>query len=267
MPNLIAEGGHPIDGECRVGGAKNAVLPILAACVLTRRPVRLIDCPRLTDVENMLRILQLLGCHTSREAGETGDTLCIDATAACRSELPEDLSKELRSSIFLLGPVLGRFRQAIVTYPGGCEIGNRPIDLHLSGLRALSAVIREEGGRIRCDGVRLVGANIHLDYPSVGATENILMAATAAEGETVICNAAREPEIVDLQNYLNAAGFSVQGAGSSRIASSPARCSPPRRLPPAASCCGTSCRTIWPVRSQSSPSAAAASWQRTIGSG
>lgn len=217
MPNLIAEGGHPIDGECRVGGAKNAVLPILAACVLTRRPVRLIDCPRLTDVENMLRILQLLGCHTSREAGETGDTLCIDATAACRSELPEDLSKELRSSIFLLGPVLGRFRQAIVTYPGGCEIGNRPIDLHLSGLRALSAVIREEGGRIRCDGVRLVGANIHLDYPSVGATENILMAATAAEGETVICNAAREPEIVDLQNFLNAAGFSVQGAGSSTI--------------------------------------------------
>ena len=226
MPKLIAEGGYPIDGVCRIGGAKTALLPILAACVLTRRRVRLLDCPRLTDVENMLRILRLLGCTAERipsgdarggAAGPAGDTLCIDASGACCCELPEDLSKELRSSIFLLGPVLGRFHRAVVTYPGGCEIGNRPIDLHLKGLSALRAEIREEGGRIRCDGARLVGASIHLDYPSVGATENILMAATAAEGETVIHNAAREPEIVDLQNFLNAAGFSVQGAGSSTI--------------------------------------------------
>lgn len=222
MPKLIVEGGYPIDGVCRIGGAKNAVLPILAACVLTRRRVRLLDCPRLTDVENMLRILRLLGCSAERlpaQAGAPGegDTLCIDASGACRCELPEDLSKELRSSIFLLGPVLGRFHRAVVTYPGGCEIGNRPIDLHLTGLSALRAEIREEGGRIRCDGARLLGASIHLDYPSVGATENILMAATAAEGETVIHNAAREPEIVDLQNFLNAAGFFVRGAGSSTI--------------------------------------------------
>lgn len=219
MPKLIAEGGYPIDGVCRIGGAKNAVLPILAACMLTRRSVRLLDCPRLTDVENMLGILRLLGCGVERAAGATGegDTLSIDASSACRSELPEELSKELRSSIFLLGPVLGRFRRAVVTYPGGCEIGNRPIDLHLSGLSALNADIREEGGRIRCDGARLVGATIHLDYPSVGATENILMAATAAEGETRIHNAAREPEIVDLQNFLNAAGFFVRGAGSSTV--------------------------------------------------
>lgn len=227
MPKLIAEGGYPIDGICRIGGAKNAVLPILAACVLTRRPVRLLDCPRLTDVENMLRILRLLGCSAERIPADeaacagmascTGDMLCIDASGACCCELPEDLSKELRSSIFLLGPVLGRFHRAVVTYPGGCEIGNRPIDLHLSGLSALRADIREEGGRIRCDGARLIGTTIHLDYPSVGATENILMAATAAEGETVIHNAAREPEIVDLQNFLNAAGFFVRGAGSSTI--------------------------------------------------
>ena len=219
MPKLIAEGGYPIDGVCRIGGAKNAVLPILAACMLTRRSVRLLDCPRLTDVENMLGILRLLGCGVERAAGIAGegDTLSIDASSACRSELPEELSKELRSSIFLLGPVLGRFRHAVVTYPGGCEIGNRPIDLHLSGLSALNADIREEGGRIRCDGARLVGATIHLDYPSVGATENILMAATAAEGETRIHNAAREPEIVDLQNFLNAAGFFVRGAGSSTV--------------------------------------------------
>ena len=219
MPKLIVQGGYPIDGVCRIGGAKNAVLPILAACVLTRRPVHLLDCPRLTDVENMLRILRLLGCRAERAAGERGegDTLHIDASGACRFELPEDLSKELRSSIFLLGPVLGRFRRAVVTHPGGCEIGNRPIDLHLSGLSALSADIREEGGRIRCDGARLLGAAIHLDYPSVGATENILMAATAAEGETCIHNAAREPEIVDLQRFLNAAGFFVRGAGTSTV--------------------------------------------------
>ena len=148
MPKLIAEGGYPIDGVCRIGGAKNAVLPILAACMLTRRSVRLLDCPRLTDVENMLGILRLLGCGVERAAGIAGEgeTLSIDASSACRSELPEELSKELRSSIFLLGPVLGRFRHAVVTYPGGCEIGNRPIDLHLSGLSALNADIREGAG-------------------------------------------------------------------------------------------------------------------------
>jgi len=212
-PYLSLRGGIPLQGGCRVPGAKNAVLPILAACVLTRKPVRLLDVPRLTDVENMLRILQLLGCRVFRE----GELLCIDAADAACCELPEGLSKELRSSIFLLGPVLGRFRRAVVTYPGGCEIGNRPIDLHLKGLAAMQAEIFEEGGRIRCDGQNLIGTCIHLDYPSVGATENIMMAATAASGETVIRNAAREPEIVDLQNFLLAAGFHVRGAGSSTI--------------------------------------------------
>ena len=212
-PYLSLCGGFPLAGVCRVSGAKNAVLPILAACVLTKKPVRLLDVPQLTDVDNMLRILQLLGCKVIRESG----MLCIDAADAACCELPEDLSKELRSSIFLLGPVLGRFRRAVVTYPGGCEIGNRPIDLHLKGLAAMQAKIFEEGGRIRCDGQNLVGTAIHLDYPSVGATENIMMAATAASGETVIRNAAREPEIVDLQDFLLAAGFDVQGAGSSTI--------------------------------------------------
>lgn len=212
-PYLSIRGGQPLSGCCRIPGAKNAVLPILAACVLTKKPVRLLDVPQLTDVENMLRILQLLGCAVSR----MGDAISIDATTAACCELPESLSKELRSSIFLLGPVLGRFRRAVVTYPGGCEIGNRPIDLHLKGLAALQAEIFEEGGRIRCDGQNLVGTVIHLDYPSVGATENIMMAATAASGETVIHNAAREPEIVDLQAFLLAAGFDVQGAGSSTV--------------------------------------------------
>ena len=213
MAKLIVTGGTPLSGDCRIGGAKNAALPILAACVLTKRPVRLYDCPRLTDIENMGAILRLIGCRVRRE----GDTLDIDAADASRFELPNGLSKALRSSIFLLGPVLGRFRRAVVAYPGGCEIGNRPIDLHLDGLRRLGAVITEEGGRILCDGRRLVGADIHLDYPSVGATENIMMAAVAAEGETVIRNCAREPENVDLQRFLNSAGFFVRGAGSSKI--------------------------------------------------
>lgn len=213
MPYFSIAGGIPLRGSCRVHGAKNAVLPILAAAVLTRRPVRLLDVPDLSDVRNMSEILRMLGCHITRD----GDALYIDGSDAACCELPEDLSKELRSSIFLLGPVLGRFRRAVVTYPGGCEIGNRPIDLHLKGLSALRAHILEEGGRIHCDGHALVGATIHLDYPSVGATENIMMAATAAEGETVICNAAREPEIVDLQDFLCAAGFDVQGAGTSTV--------------------------------------------------
>ncbi|MEG1523912.1 MAG: UDP-N-acetylglucosamine 1-carboxyvinyltransferase [Clostridia bacterium] len=213
MAKLIVTGGTPLSGCCRVGGAKNAVLPILAACVLTGQPVRLLDCPCLTDVENMVRILVTLGCKVQRN----GTMLAIDASGANCFEMPEPLSKELRSSIFLLGPVLGRFRRAVVTYPGGCEIGNRPIDLHLKGLRQLGVEIREEGGRIYCNGERLVGADIHLDYPSVGATENIMMAAVSAEGSTVIRNAAREPEIIDLQNFLRAVGYCVRGAGSSTV--------------------------------------------------
>ncbi len=213
MAKLIVTGGVPLSGSCRVSGAKNAVLPILAACVLTRRPVRLNDCPQLTDVDNMADILRTLGCRVER----CGTSLQVDARDASSYELPEHLSKELRSSIFLLGPVLSRFGHAVVTYPGGCEIGNRPIDLHLRGLQQLGVQIREEGGRIHCDGRRLTAADIHLDYPSVGATENIMMAAVAAQGETIIRNAAREPEIVDLQNFLNAAGFYVLGAGTSTV--------------------------------------------------
>ncbi len=213
MSKLIVAGGAALRGESRVSGSKNAVLPILAAAVMARRPVRISRCPLLSDVRNMAEIISELGCAVKRE----DDALVIDAADADCCELPERLSKELRSSIFLMGPVLARFGRAVAAYPGGCEIGNRPIDLHLKGLAALSADIREQGGRIYCDGSHLRGAQIHLDYPSVGATENIMMAATAAEGETRIENAAREPEIVDLQRFLRAAGFRVSGAGSSTI--------------------------------------------------
>ena len=206
-------GGHLLRGETTIGGAKNALLPILAASMLSGGQVLLHQCPRLTDCDNMLRILSTLGCRVERE----GRTVSVDPRDAYRWEMSEQLSKQLRSSIFMLGPILGRFRRASVTYPGGCEIGLRPIDLHLKGLRALGVQIREERGRILCDGSRLRAGEVQLDFPSVGATENVMMAAVLAPGRTVISNAAREPEIVDLQSFLNAMGACVRGAGQDVI--------------------------------------------------
>lgn len=213
MASLIVTGGRPLSGTIRVSGAKNAVLPILAAALLAEGPVTLYDCPRLRDVNNMLAILDALGVRWSWDEG----ALLLDASAANAYVMPQGLSKELRSSIFMLGPLLARFGHAVCTFPGGCEIGHRPIDLHLRGLTMLGVEIREEHGLILCDGRSMTGADIHLDYPSVGATENIMMAAVCAQGETVIQNAAREPEIEDLQTFLRKLGYGVSGAGSSTI--------------------------------------------------
>ncbi len=213
MSRIIVVGGSPLSGELYTPGAKNAALPILAATLLAQHPVRLIDCPRLSDVYNMIELLRALGCAVSWE----GDALTIDPRDAQCHELPEHLSKSLRSSIFLLGPMVAKFGRAIATFPGGCDIGVRPIDLHIASLSALGVEIEESFGTIHCVGGNLFGTHIHLDYPSVGATENAMMAAVSARGETVIQNAAREPEIVDLQNFLCALGFSVRGAGSSAI--------------------------------------------------
>ncbi|MCL2671263.1 MAG: UDP-N-acetylglucosamine 1-carboxyvinyltransferase [Clostridiales bacterium] len=212
MAELTVTGGKRLRGEIAVQGAKNAALPILAATVLVPHPVRLHGCPRLLDVENMIDILRALGAVAQWQ----GDALLVDTGAAAGSALPEDLGRRLRSSFFLLGPLLARFGEASVSQPGGCDIGSRPIDLHLAGLKRLGAEISEDGGHIRCRG-KLRGTIVHMDYPSVGATENIMMAACAANGVTVIEGAAREPEIEDLQNFLNAAGYSVSGAGLSSI--------------------------------------------------
>lgn len=206
-------GGKRLSGRVRLSGAKNAVLPILAAALLTDEPVVLKDCPRLKDVSNMLSILQTLGCTYQRRE----DEILVDASGAQGWEMPGELSKQLRSSIFMMGSILGRFRRATVTYPGGCEIGLRPIDLHLSGLRALGVRISEAHGMIYCDGSDMRGGEVQLDFPSVGATENVMMAAVLSKGQTVIHNAAREPEIGDLQNFINAMGGKVRGAGSSTI--------------------------------------------------
>ena len=213
MEAFVVEGGVPLCGEARVDSAKNAVLPILAASVLTRNTVTLRHVPDITDVAHMAEILTLLGAQVSRQGGE----MTVDCGGLHTWEMPDRLSKQIRSSIFLLGPILARFRKATVTFPGGCEIGLRPIDLHLSGLRCLGVKIREEGGQIYCDGSAMHAGEIHFDYPSVGATENVMMAAACLPGVTVIHNPAREPEISDLQNFINAMGGHVRGAGSHYI--------------------------------------------------
>mgnify|MGYP003303001638 CR=1 FL=1 len=213
MDKYIIDGGEKLFGKVELQSAKNTVLPLLAASVLTDEPVKIRGVPTISDVENMLRILTELGCKIKRQK----DCAIIDSVNAASHEIPARLTKELRSSVFMLGSVLTRFRRAKISYPGGCDIGLRPIDLHLSGLKRLGVEIAEEGGYIDCVADRLVGAEILLDFPSVGATENIILAAVKAEGTTVIRNAAKEPEIVDLQNFLNAMGASVRGAGGGTV--------------------------------------------------
>ena len=214
MDKYIIEGGRPLYGEVEIQSAKNAVLPLLAASVLTEERVVIRRCPRIADVLNMVQILGELGCKTGFE----GDALIIDGADAANHEIPSALARELRSSVFLLGSVVARFGRARIAYPGGCDIGLRPVDLHLQGLRRLGVDVREEGGCIDCSCSGVRGAEIVLDCPSVGATENILLAAVTARGTTVIRNAAREPEIVDLQNFLNCMGGKIAGAGTSVIA-------------------------------------------------
>ncbi len=213
MQILRVEGGRRLAGEARVGSAKNATLPILAAALLADDPVTILGAPEITDVEHMLDILRMLGCATTRD----GEDVIVDPNGLQGATLPDQLAKKLRSSIFLMGPMLGRIRRATVTYPGGCDIGLRPIDLHLHGLRALGVRISEEGGLIVCDGSAMHGGSVHFDYPSVGATENVMMAAVLTPGRTVIHNAAREPEIEDLQEFINRMGGKVTGAGSQTI--------------------------------------------------
>lgn len=213
MGKFIIEGGHRLSGRVKVQGAKNAALPVLAATVMSRGEMTLFNCPEIRDVHNMLSILRELGVESYYD----GDALKISGRNARSSPMPQRLSKELRSSIFMLGPLLSRFGEAVCAYPGGCEIGHRPVDLHLKGLAALGADIREERGYIICGGHNMHGGEIHLDYPSVGATENIMMAAAAVPGDTVITNSAREPEIEELQNFLNSIGGDIRGAGTSTI--------------------------------------------------
>lgn len=208
------QGGRVLQGETRIYGAKNAALPILAASLMVRGVTRLHDVPNLQDVQVMLEILQRLSARA--EWIEPG-TVEIDATNVSSTDVPEDLMQRMRSSIFLMGPLLARFGDVRLSKPGGCVIGQRPIDYHLRGIRQLGAKVEEQHGFIRCTSHRLYGNLLSLDFPSVGATENLMMAAALADGETIIENAAREPEIVDLARFLNACGAKIRGAGEHRI--------------------------------------------------
>lgn len=211
---LIVNGGRKLEGELRVHGAKNSALPLLSAAVLAHGETVLHNCPELTDVDAACRILTHLGCRCKR----SGDTVTVDATNVSGYEIPDSLMREMRSSIVFLGAVLGRTGRCRLSFPGGCELGARPIDLHLAALRQMGADITEEHGYLDCTAAGgLHGAKITLSFPSVGATENILLAATAAKGFTEIHNAAREPEIVDLADCLGKFGAKIGGAGESVI--------------------------------------------------
>ncbi|SMO47989.1 UDP-N-acetylglucosamine 1-carboxyvinyltransferase [Melghirimyces algeriensis] len=213
MEQFVIKGGKPLYGTVRVQGAKNSALPILAATLLVGGIHEIQDVPRLSDIDVMNRILKALGVKLRWE----GNSIKLETSAIKTTRIPEALMRQMRSSIFLMGPLLARTGEVTVSRPGGCAIGARPIDLHLKGLRLLGAEIREADGNIYCSAGKLTGTEIDLDLPSVGATENIMMAAVLAEGVTVIRNAAREPEIVDLQRFLNRMGADVHGAGTGVI--------------------------------------------------
>ncbi|MCH5209410.1 MAG: UDP-N-acetylglucosamine 1-carboxyvinyltransferase [Oscillospiraceae bacterium] len=213
MGKLIIDGGEKISGEIRVQGAKNAVLPILAATVMADGVSVLKNCPKLRDVDKTDLVLERLGCKVLRE----GNTVTVDTRDMCDCSICEDLMREMRSSIIFLGAIISRCKRAVVSMPGGCPIGLRPIDLHLKALKELGVSIQEEHGYIKCSAAKLNGGNIHLDFPSVGATENVMLTAVCADGTTTISNAAREPEIVDLGNFLNSMGADVHGMGGSVI--------------------------------------------------
>ncbi|NLZ38650.1 MAG: UDP-N-acetylglucosamine 1-carboxyvinyltransferase [Firmicutes bacterium] len=215
MEKLVVHGGRRLEGTVRIGGAKNSILPILAAVVLNKSTdeIVLTNVPRIRDVIKMVEILRSLGA----EITWSGNDMVVATHNLSGFVVDEKLMREMRSTIFLMGAILGRFGQVCISHPGGCAIGQRPIDLHLKGLTALGAQLREQHGYIYASCSRLIGTDIHLDFPSVGATENIMLAAVYARGTTVINNAAKEPEIVDLQNILNKMGAKIHGAGTDQI--------------------------------------------------
>ena len=214
MDKLIIGGGNPLNGSVRISGAKNAVLPILVATLLCDDTVSLENVPHLNDVTTTMTLLGRMGVRLT-----LGDNMMIEADASGVNsyEAEYELVKTMRASILVLGPLLSRFGEAVVSLPGGCAIGARPVDLHINGLRAMGADITLEAGYIKAHCKKLKGATIHFDTVTVTGTENLLMAATLAEGTTVLENAAREPEVVDLANFLIGMGADIQGAGTDTI--------------------------------------------------
>lgn len=213
MSSLIINGGKSLEGNISIGGAKNAILPLLAATLLTETPCNIHNCPQIADVNVSQKILEHIGCRVIRNS----KTISIDSNTCHCFEIPDDLMREMRSSIVFLGAIAARFGKAIMSSPGGCELGPRPIDIHLSALRKMGMKIEEKNGLLICDATKLKGSDIILTLPSVGATENIMLSAVLAKGKTVIVNAAKEPEIEDLGNFLNKCGADIIGHGTSTV--------------------------------------------------
>jgi UDP-N-acetylglucosamine 1-carboxyvinyltransferase len=210
---LVIQGGVPLTGQVTISGAKNSVLKLMAASLLTEEDVVLTNVPQLSDVNVMIEVVRHLGCKVKR----SGNTLVLSAKGITSSTAPYELVSKMRASFNVLGGLLGRCHEARVSLPGGCSIGKRGVDLHIKGLQALGAEVEISHGYVEAKAKKLVGAEIHLDMPSVGATENIMLTAVLAEGSTIISNAAQEPEIVDLAHFLNALGADVSGAGTHEI--------------------------------------------------
>ncbi|MGN0559289.1 MAG: UDP-N-acetylglucosamine 1-carboxyvinyltransferase [Acutalibacteraceae bacterium] len=214
MSKLLIEGKKRLYGDIEVQGAKNSALPILAASILCGSESVLHNCPNLSDVDTSIKILRYLGCKAKRQ----DNVLSVNSDGMSRSDIPVSMMREMRSSIIFLGAILARTKRARLSFPGGCEIGPRPIDLHLKALKQMGAEIEEHHGIIDCTAPSgLKGAKIALSFPSVGATENIIISAVTAKGTTTITNAAREPEITDLADYLNSCGAKIYGAGEGTI--------------------------------------------------
>ena len=214
MAKILIDGGKPLSGTIKVSGAKNAALPIIAGVILSTKPVKLTNVPALNDVTTISKVLEALGVKVARTSNNCYE---FDASGKISEEAPYELVKTMRASFFVMGPLLARLKKARVPLPGGCAIGVRPVNIHLKGFEELGAKVSIESGCAVAIADRLIGTKIHLDFPSVGATENLIMAATLAEGETVIENAAQEPEIVDLAEFLNALGAKIKGAGGPSI--------------------------------------------------
>ena len=213
MAKYIIKGSNKLEGKVKISGSKNAALPIIAASILNAGKTTLYNVPNIHDTQMMFEILKDLGGKVEKK----NNKIIIDTSKIKKYEIPEDLMRQMRSSVILAGSLIGKYQKAIFSYPGGCDIGTRPIDLHLKGFEKLGINITKNYGNISCICDKIVGEKIDLDFPSVGATENIMLASCLGEGTTQINNAAREPEIIDLQNFLNKMGAKIQGAGSNKI--------------------------------------------------
>ena len=213
MKSYIIEGGRKLEGEVKISGSKNASLPIIASCILNANITKLYNVPNIHDTQITLKILNLLGCSVKKNNSK----IEINSKKMCKTIIPEELMRQMRSTVVLAGAILGRFKEVTFSYPGGCDIGARPIDLHLKAFEKLGIQIEEKAGFIKCKADKIIPADIHLDFPSVGATENIILATVLSDGITNISNAAMEPEIEDLACILNKMGAKIEGSGTNNI--------------------------------------------------